>query len=94
MPLLMEVLEKLTHHFENDPQSPALVSEMPQEYMAATTKAIIAFEIEITDLQDVFKLSQNKDEVSRANIIAQLDKSPNPENKAMAAAMSDYYNRN
>jgi transcriptional regulator len=35
-------------------------------------KGIVSFEIEINDLQHVFKLSQNRDEKSYDNIIRQL----------------------
>ncbi|MEP6466504.1 MAG: hypothetical protein ABJB05_09360 [Parafilimonas sp.] len=35
-------------------------------------KAIIAFEIEITSIEHVFKLSQNRDEKSYENIIEHL----------------------
>ena len=35
-------------------------------------KAIIAFEVEVMEIDNVFKLSQNRDEESFHNIIAQL----------------------
>jgi transcriptional regulator len=40
-------------------------------------KAIVVFEIEITDLQHVFKLSQNRDEKSYDNIISKLKEGDN-----------------
>jgi transcriptional regulator len=36
--------------------------------------AIEAFEIEVEELENVFKLSQNRDELSYLNIIDQLEK--------------------
>jgi predicted FMN-binding regulatory protein PaiB len=37
-------------------------------------KAIVSFDIEVTELKNVFKLSQNRDEVSQANIQKELEK--------------------
>jgi len=69
---LFQVLEETTLHFENNPASPALVSQMPKDYMEAMMKAIVAFEIEVTALDHVFKLSQNRDQASFERIIREL----------------------
>lgn len=69
---LYELLTKLTETFENNPHSPSLVHKLDENYVAANMKAITAFEIEVTDLQHIFKLSQNHDKKSYENIIAQL----------------------
>jgi transcriptional regulator len=45
---------------------------MPQEYLSRMMKAIVAFEIEVTALDNVFKLSQNRDKVSYGQIIDRL----------------------
>ena len=58
---LLNMLQRLTAFFENDAHSPALVEKMPEEYVSKMMKAIIAFEIEVTHLDNVFKLSQNRD---------------------------------
>jgi transcriptional regulator len=49
-------------------------------------KAIVPFEIEINDLQHVFKLSQDRDEKSYDNIIQQL-KQKGSDAKTIAAIM-------
>lgn len=69
---LLQLLEELTAHFENNPASPALVSQMPKEYMEAMMKAIVAFEIEVSSLEHVFKLSQNRDQKDYERIIREL----------------------
>jgi transcriptional regulator len=69
---LLNVLTKLTEKFENDPASPALVQHMDKGYIKNMMKAIVAFEIEVTDIAHIFKLSQNKDEKSYDNISNQL----------------------
>ena len=56
---LLALLSRLTAYFENNPHSPALVEKMPEEYVTKLMKAIVAFEIEVTHLDNVFKLSQN-----------------------------------
>lgn len=69
---LHNVLTKLTATFEQDHNSPSLVHKMDEAYVSNMMKAIVAFEIEVTDLQHIFKLSQNRDEKSYENIIDQL----------------------
>ncbi len=66
---LLDILHRTTACFENNPDSPSLVKNLSTEYVARLMKAIIAFEIEVTELSHVFKLSQNRDKESYANII-------------------------
>jgi transcriptional regulator len=84
---LAEVLKRLTLHYENNNSSSATVFDnLPAEYTEKMMKAIVAFEIEVTDLQHVFKLSQNRDEKSYNNIIAKLNEGNN-DAKAIASIM-------
>ncbi|WP_026763052.1 MULTISPECIES: FMN-binding negative transcriptional regulator [Sediminibacterium] len=53
-------LNKLTAHFENNPMSPSLVHHMEETYMHSNMQAIEAIEIEVLELNHVFKWSQNK----------------------------------
>ena len=53
---------------------------------ARALSEFISFEIEVTELKHVFKLSQNRDEASKANIHAELSKG-DAACKHMAAAM-------
>lgn len=69
---LYEVLKRTTNHFENNPLSPSLVEKMSDEYVQSNMKAIVAFEVEVKELNHVFKLSQNRDEKSYNQIIHQL----------------------
>lgn len=71
---LLNILKRITAHFENNPSSPSLVEHLAPEYLNKLMKAIIAFEIEVTEIGHVFKLSQNRDEESYANIIDELSK--------------------
>ena len=69
---LYRLLTRLTERFENNPDSAALVQKMDGNDIRNVMKAIIAFEIEITSVEHVFKLSQNRDEKSYENIIEHL----------------------
>ena len=72
---LVAILKRLSLYFENNnPASATVFDNLPAEYTQRMIKAIVPFEIEINDLQHVFKLSQDRDEKSYENIIDQLEK--------------------
>jgi transcriptional regulator len=83
-PALLDILSKTTAHFENDTHSPSLVEKMPVEYVNKMIGAIVAFEIEVTQLNNVFKLSQNRDEKSYHNIISHLQEGDDDAKKVAA----------
>ena len=83
---LYELLSELTAHFEKDPNAPTQVKNLDPDYMQQNMKAIVSFEIEVTELKHVFKLSQNRDDVSHENIKKELSNGT-PACKHMAAAM-------
>ncbi len=72
---LVDFLKRLSLHFENnDHQSSTIYDNLPVDYREKLIKAIVAFEIEVTELDNVYKLSQNRDEKSYDNIISELKK--------------------
>ncbi len=72
---LITALKRLTLHYENNnTASTTVFDNLPDEYREPLMKAIVPFEIEVTAADNVFKLSQNRDEKSYDNIIAQLEK--------------------
>lgn len=71
---LRKLLTDLTLYFEKDPDSPTQVKNLSEEYMQQNMKAIYSFEIIVTQLHHVFKLSQNRDEASHTNIQTELNK--------------------
>ncbi|MCC6288311.1 MAG: FMN-binding negative transcriptional regulator [Chitinophagaceae bacterium] len=75
---LREILKRTTDIFENNPHSTALYEKMPEEYIVKQLKAIIGFEIEVLELHNTFKLSQNRDAASHKSIIHQLKETKNP----------------
>ena len=86
---LISVLRKTSLHFENHNQnSPTAFDNMPQENMQRLMKAIVAFEIEVTEIDNVFKLSQDRDEQSYLNIIQKL-KEQGEDGKGIATEMEN-----
>ena len=66
-------VKDITNKYEG-PESAAAFDKLPKEYVDHMVKAIVGFTIEIEKLDNVFKLSQNRDEESQKNIIEQLRK--------------------
>jgi len=70
---LVDALRKISLHFEgNNPASPTTYDNLSPELVKRLMHMIVAFEIEITELDSVFKLSQDRDEKSYENIILKL----------------------
>jgi len=62
---LEDILRRTTLHFENgNKQSTTIFDNLAEEYKRPLMKAIVAFEIEASELSHVFKLSQDRDEKS------------------------------
>jgi transcriptional regulator len=70
---LIDVLRMTTLHFENyNRQSTTIYDNLPIDYTHRLMKAIVAFEIEVKEMDTVFKLSQDRDKESYISIIKQL----------------------
>ncbi|HNA91603.1 MAG TPA: FMN-binding negative transcriptional regulator [Chitinophagaceae bacterium] len=70
---LISFMRKLTLHFEkNNSASSTVYDNLPEEYVSKLIKGIAGFEMEVAELDNVFKLSQNRDEVSYDNIVKEL----------------------
>jgi transcriptional regulator len=84
---LISILKRLTLHYENgNTASTTVFDNLPVDYTERMMKAIVPFEIEVTDLQHVFKLSQDRDEESYDNIISKLNEGSH-DAKAIASIM-------
>lgn len=72
---LVDVLRKTTLHFENgNHASTTVYDNLPKDYVSKLVTAIVAFEVEVETIENVTKLSQNKNEKSYDNIIRHLEK--------------------
>lgn len=69
---LLGILRDTTTHFEGASNTPGAYDTLPEKYVQQMAKAIVGFEITVTALDAVFKLSQNRDEASYHNIIEKL----------------------
>lgn len=67
--------------------SQSAFDNLPAAYIDHMVKAIVGFSIEVEDLDNVFKLSQNRDEASQRNIIEQLRKRSDGNSVAIADEM-------
>jgi len=84
---LIDVLRKTSLHFENyNQQSTTIFDNLPTAYTQKLTKAIVAFEIEVNEIDTVFKLSQDRDAKSYNNIKERL-KEQDENGRVIAAEM-------
>ncbi len=71
---LIRFMQKLTLKFEKDnTQSLTIYDNLPDQFLSKMMPAIAGFEIKADKLENVFKLSQNRDEKSYLNIISKLE---------------------
>jgi transcriptional regulator len=72
---LIRFMQKLTLKFEKgNTQSKTIYDNLPNDFLSKMMPAIVGFEIKADKIENVFKLSQNRDEQSYRNIIAELEK--------------------
>ncbi|MDD8018855.1 MAG: FMN-binding negative transcriptional regulator [Bacteroidota bacterium] len=84
---LEDVLRKTSLHFENyNQQSTTVFDNIPLEFKQRVMQAIVAFEIEVKEMDNVFKLSQDRDSKSYHNIIEKL-KEQSEDGRVIAAEM-------
>ncbi|MCE3228684.1 MAG: putative Protease synthase and sporulation protein 2 [Bacteroidetes bacterium] len=71
---LVGFMKRMTLYFEkNNTASPTFFDNLPKEFLNKMLPAIAGFEIKVSTIENVFKLSQNRDEKSYLNIIEQLE---------------------
>ena len=71
---LIQFMRKLTLKFEKgNAASQTFYDNLPENFLSKMMPAIVGFEIKADKLENVFKLSQNRDEISYDNIISKLE---------------------
>ena len=71
---LIRFMRKLTLKFEKgNTQSQTIYDNLPEQFLHKMMPAIAGFEIKAEKIENVFKLSQNRDKKSYLNIIAKLE---------------------
>ena len=79
-------LKKLTDKYESQSDNPVKIEELSEKTMRQVA-GIVAFEIEIENIEAVKKMSQNRNEKDFGNIISELEKTENTNSKDVAAIM-------
>lgn len=80
------VLKKQVDKYEKNSKNPIRIEHLSQNTMLQS-RGIVAFEIEITEIQATRKMSQNRDEKNYQNIISELEKNNTNESIATANEM-------
>jgi transcriptional regulator len=81
---LKQLVNGLTNHYEQSSPSP-----WQPKYPDKMLSAIVGFEIEVTDLQAKFKLSQNRALVDQLGVIQQLCKTDDASAVSIASLMKE-----
>lgn len=87
----IEALKRLVNKYEAKSENPVRVEDLSKKTMLQA-RGIVSFEIEITSIEAVKKMSQNRDDKNYKNIISKLENSN--ENQAIAVAEEMKKNRN
>jgi transcriptional regulator len=79
-----EAIKAVTNKYEGT-ETIAAFTNMPKEYTMQHIKAIVGFTIEVESFENVFKLSQNKTEEEKMNIISKLRERNNSDDDLLIA---------
>lgn len=82
----IKAIKEVTERFEGT-DTAASFDKLGDDYVNAMVKAIVGFTVEVETLDAVFKLSQNRDAVTKQNIIEQLKKLGDENSVNIARAM-------
>lgn len=82
----IQSLKTLVDKYEATSENPTRIEELSKKTMRQV-RGIVAFEIAISEIQAVHKMSQNRDEKNYANIITALEKTQKPAEAEVAKIM-------
>ena len=85
---LLGHLDDLTQMQESARAAPWSVSDAPRDFIARQLRGLVGLEIEITELEGVWKASQNKTVEDAAGVAAGLREADDRESSAMATLVS------
>ncbi|MBN7812149.1 FMN-binding negative transcriptional regulator [Algoriphagus sp. H41] len=84
---LLAHLKSLVDIYETGRPNRVRVENMSESYVQSQIRALVGFEIKITEVQASAKLSQNRDDVNYHRIIEKLDESSFPLDREIAEEM-------
>lgn len=79
------ILKRLIDRYETN--TPYKLETLPSDFVEKEMRGIAAFQIEVTEIEASYKLSQNRDEASYRSIVTQLEKRTDSYSHEIAAAM-------
>jgi transcriptional regulator len=82
-----QVIKELTDKYEDPETSPAAFNKMDEAYIQKHLKAITGFEVTVSHIDHVFKMSQNHSTKNKESIVANLEKSDEALNQEVAKEM-------
>lgn len=83
---VIESLKKLVNKYEQKYENPTRIEDLSEKTMLQA-RGIVAFEIEIDEIQATRKMSQNRDSKNYQNIISELEKNNTADSLATANEM-------
>ena len=83
---VIESLKKLVDKYEQNSENPVRIEDLSKKTMIQT-RGIVAFEIEIGEIQAQQKMSQNRDDKNYKNIISELENTNTNQSVAVANEM-------
>ncbi|MGC1105194.1 MAG: FMN-binding negative transcriptional regulator [Candidatus Acidiferrales bacterium] len=86
-----EMLRGLVNQYEGSypGENRYRVEDLPSDFLAGQMKGIVCFEIAIDDIQASFKLSQNRNQASYENVVAELQRSDDARAQKVAEIMAE-----
>jgi transcriptional regulator len=83
---VIESLKRLVDKYEQNSENPVRIEDLSEKTMMQS-RGIVAFEIEIEEIQAQQKMSQNRDDKNYQNIISELEKTNKNQSIAVANEM-------
>lgn len=68
----LDIVRSLTDRMEQNQPQPWSVDDAPVEYIEQMLRAIVGVQIEVSEVQAKFKISQNRDDADREGVLAHL----------------------
>ncbi|MXQ55248.1 FMN-binding negative transcriptional regulator [Shimazuella alba] len=84
---LINGLKKLLNKYEGHRENPILWEKLSPDLLETELKGIVGFKIKVREVQAAYKLSQNRDEEDKKNIIGKLYEEADVNSHQLAEAM-------
>jgi transcriptional regulator len=85
---LRDIVTRLTDRHEAGREDRWHVTDAPEKYIDGQLRAIVGMELQIEQIEAKDKLSQNRPEQDRTNVVAALQSEPNPQAHEIADLMA------